>query len=127
MGHRSRECSEADDQGSTELDGEVGNLVGEGLPAVVGLGPDELFASAVEDKVEPFDPGDTLVLYTDGVTEAPNEEEKEFSSARLADVVRALHTRSAREINDGVLERVHRFAGTVGQRADLTLVTVKRS
>jgi sigma-B regulation protein RsbU (phosphoserine phosphatase) len=93
----------------------------------VGLVPDELFASAVEDKVEPFDSGDTLVLYTDGVTEAPNEEEKEYSSARLADVVRALHMRSAREINDGVLESVRRFSGTVGQRDDLTLVTVKRS
>jgi len=97
----------------------------EGMP--VGLVPDELFASAVEDKVEPFGKGDTFVLYTDGVTEAPNEEDKEYSSARLADVVRSLHTRSAREINDGVLESVRRFSGTVGQRDDLTLVTVKRS
>ena len=97
----------------------------EGMP--VGLVPDELFASGVEDKVEPFNTGDTLVLYTDGVTEAPNEEEKEYSSARLADVVRTLHMRSSREINDGVLESVRRFSGTVGQRDDLTLVTVKRS
>jgi sigma-B regulation protein RsbU (phosphoserine phosphatase) len=97
----------------------------EGMP--VGLVPDELFASAIEDRVEAFDVGDTLVLYTDGVTEAPNEEEKEFSSARLADVVRARHTRSAREINDGVLESVRRFSGDVPQRDDLTLVTVKRA
>jgi sigma-B regulation protein RsbU (phosphoserine phosphatase) len=97
----------------------------EGMP--VGLVPDELFASAIDDKVEPFGSGDTLVLYTDGVTEAPNEEEKEFSSARLADVVRALHTRTAREINDGVLESVRRFAGDAVQRDDLTLVTVKRA
>ena len=97
----------------------------EGMP--VGLVPDELFASAIEDRVEAFDVGDTLVLYTDGVTEAPNEEETEFSSARLADVVRARHTRSAREINDGVLESVRRFSGDVPQRDDLTLVTVKRA
>jgi sigma-B regulation protein RsbU (phosphoserine phosphatase) len=97
----------------------------EGMP--VGLVPDDLFASAIEDKVEPFDPGDTLVLYTDGVTEAPNEEEKEFLSARLADVVRALHMRSAREINDGVLESVRRFCGEAVQRDDLTLLTVKRA
>ena len=97
----------------------------EGMP--VGLVPDELFTAAIEDKVEPFNVGDTLVLYTDGVTEAPNEDEKEFSSARLADVVRALHARSAREINDGILESVRRFVGSAGQRDDLTLVTVKRS
>jgi sigma-B regulation protein RsbU (phosphoserine phosphatase) len=96
----------------------------EGMP--VGLVPDELFASAIEDKIERFDPGDTLVLYTDGVTEAPNDEEKEYSSARLGDVVRALHMGSAREINDGVLESVRRFAGETVQRDDLTLVTVKR-
>jgi sigma-B regulation protein RsbU (phosphoserine phosphatase) len=97
----------------------------EGMP--VGLVPDELFASAIEDKIEPFDSGDTLVLFTDGVTEAPNEEEKEYSSARLGDVVRALHMRSAREINDGILESVRRFSGDVSQRDDLTLVTVKRA
>jgi len=97
----------------------------EGMP--VGLVPDELFANAIEDKIEPFDPGDTLVLFTDGVTEAPNEEDKEYSSARLADVVRALHTRPAREINDGILESVRRFTGDAMQRDDLTLVTVKRS
>jgi len=96
----------------------------EGMP--LGLFPEDLFASAVEDKAEPFDVGDTLVLYTDGVTEAPNEEDKEFSGARLADVVRALHTRPAREINDGILESVRRFSGEVPQRDDLTLVTVKR-
>jgi sigma-B regulation protein RsbU (phosphoserine phosphatase) len=97
----------------------------EGMP--VGLVPDELFSAAIEDKIEHFDPGDTLVLFTDGVTEAPNEEEKEYSSARLGDVVRALHMRSAREINDGILESVRRFSGDAGQRDDLTLVTVKRA
>jgi sigma-B regulation protein RsbU (phosphoserine phosphatase) len=97
----------------------------EGMP--LGLMPDEIFSAAIEDMVQPFDPGDTLVLYTDGVTEAPNEDDKEFSSARLADVVRALHGRSAREINDGILESIHRFTGEVLQRDDVTLVTVKRT
>ena len=97
----------------------------EGMP--LGMVPDDLFASAIEDRMEPFDPGDTLVLYTDGVTEAPNDEDKEFSSSRLADVVRALHTRPAREINDGILESVRRFSGEAVQRDDLTLVTVRRA
>jgi sigma-B regulation protein RsbU (phosphoserine phosphatase) len=97
----------------------------EGMP--IGMVPDDLFASAIEDRLEPFDSGDMMVLYTDGVTEAPNAEEKEFSSARLADVVRALHTRPAREINDGILESVRRFSGETVQRDDLTLVTVRRA
>jgi sigma-B regulation protein RsbU (phosphoserine phosphatase) len=97
----------------------------EGMP--LGLIPDELFSSAIEDRVEPFTPGDALVLFTDGVTEAPNEEEKEYSNARLADVVRALHARPARELNDGILEGVRRFTGGRPQRDDITLVTVKRT
>jgi sigma-B regulation protein RsbU (phosphoserine phosphatase) len=92
----------------------------------VGMVPDEIFREVITDRTEPFGPGDVLVLYTDGITEAPNEEDKEFSGTRLADVVRNLHSRSAKEINDGVLESVQRFVGDVPQRDDLTLVTVKR-
>jgi sigma-B regulation protein RsbU (phosphoserine phosphatase) len=96
----------------------------EGMP--VGMVPDDLFVSAIADRVEPFNPGDILVLYTDGITEAPNEDGKEFSGARLADTVRLCNRKSAREINDGVLEAVERFVGDVPQHDDLTLVTVKR-
>lgn len=110
--------------------------VGEGAPAVefvasegmpLGMVGDDVFSAVVEERTEPFRPGDVLVLYTDGLTEAPNEEDKEFSGARLADTVRALYRRSAREINDGVLESLRRFADETAQRDDLTLVTVKRT
>jgi sigma-B regulation protein RsbU (phosphoserine phosphatase) len=99
-------------------------LGSEGMP--VGLVPNEIFAGAIVDRVVSFQTGDTLVLYTDGITEAPNEEAKEFSGARLADTVRVLHNRSARELDDGILETLGRFVGGTPQRDDYTLVTVKR-
>ena len=92
----------------------------------LGMVPDEIFSEVILDHTESFHPGDVLVLYTDGITEAPNEEGKEFSGARLADTVRTLHSRSAKELNDGILENVHRFTGDVPQRDDLTLVALKR-
>jgi phosphoserine phosphatase RsbU/P len=92
----------------------------------LGMVSNEIFAETIVEQTEPLGPGELLVLYTDGVTEAPNEEGKEFSGARLADVVRTLQARSVREINDGILEGVQRFAGDVPQRDDFTLVTVKR-
>ena len=95
-----------------------------GMP--VGLVPDALFAESIVDQAAAFGSGDVLILYTDGVTEAPNEDGKEFSGARLADAVRSLHARSAREMNDGILESVRRFTGESVQHDDLTLVTVKR-
>lgn len=96
----------------------------EGMP--VGMVPDEMFAEVIADQIEPFVPGDLMVLYTDGVTEAPNEDRKEFSGARLADIARQLHARSAHDINDGIVEAVEKFTGDEVQYDDLTLVSVKR-
>jgi phosphoserine phosphatase RsbU/P len=73
-----------------------------------------------------FGPGDVLVLYTDGITEAANDEDKEFSGSRLADAVRTLRSRGVAEINEGILDHVRRFTGRDHHRDDLTLVTVKR-
>lgn len=96
----------------------------EGLP--VGLVDAELFDAAIEDRTLDFPQGSTLVLYTDGLTEAPNADDKEFGGARLADALRAAHDGSARVINDSILAAVEKFAGSTGLRDDYTLLTVKR-
>jgi len=96
----------------------------EGMP--VGLVGTDLFDAAIEDRTVPFGPGSTLVLYTDGLTEAPNEEEKEFGGARLADALRGSHQGTARQINDAILQAVEKFSGPTGLRDDYTLLTVKR-
>src|SRR4051812_48270253 len=97
----------------------------EGMP--LGLVDPTLFESVIEDRTVEFAPGSTLVLYTDGLTEAPNAEDKEFGGARLSDALRTTHAGSAAQINDGILQAVQNFPGTVGLRDDYTLVTVKRS
>jgi sigma-B regulation protein RsbU (phosphoserine phosphatase) len=96
----------------------------EGLP--LGLVSAEMFDGAIEDKVIEFLPGGTLVLYTDGLTEAPNAEDKEFGGARLADALRFARAGSARAINDAILAAVDKFTGATGLRDDYTLLTVKR-
>lgn len=92
----------------------------------LGMVPNEVFSEALAEHVEPFTTDDVLVFYTDGLTEAPNEEGKEFSGARMADVARGQLLRTPKEINDRILEAVGRFSGEVPQRDDFTLVTVKR-
>lgn len=96
----------------------------EGMP--LGLVDAALFESVIEDRAVEFAPGSTLLLYTDGLSEAPNAEEKEFGGARLADTLRAVHEGSAREINDAVLQAVANFTGTGRLRDDYTLLTLKR-
>jgi sigma-B regulation protein RsbU (phosphoserine phosphatase) len=96
----------------------------EGMP--VGMVDADLFEAAIEDRTLEFAPGSTLVLYTDGLTEAPNAEDKEFGGARLADALRSAHAGSARQINDEILAAVEKFSGAAGLRDDYTLLTVKR-
>jgi sigma-B regulation protein RsbU (phosphoserine phosphatase) len=103
---------------------EVDFLHSEGMP--VGLVPPEIFDEGIEDRQGRLDPGDVLVLYTDGITEAPNPEDREYSGARLADVVLGQSHASACRINDEVLQSLETFVRARDQRDDYTLVTVKR-
>ncbi len=98
---------------------------GEGMP--IGLVEPAMFEAVIEDKAVEFVPGSTFLLYTDGLTEAPNAEDKEFGGARLADALRSFHAGPARQINDGILQSVQKFTGATGLRDDYTLLTVKRT
>jgi len=72
-----------------------------------------------------FEPGQTLVLYTDGVTEAFNLQEEEFGRDRLVQSVKAARSLSAREMITAVQRDV--FAWTNGRRAhdDVTFFVIK--
>jgi len=91
----------------------------------LGMVPGTLFRSLIEDKVMKFDTGDTLLLYTDGVTEASNEEGTEYSFSRLADSLITLRERNAEELIEGILEKVARFSGKETYEDDLTLIALK--
>ena len=120
-GHELSLLSRRDPEAGAFLSEYVGS---EGMP--VGLVNTELFDAAIEDKTVEFVPGSTLVLYTDGLTEAPNEEDREFGGARLADALRGAHSGTARQVNDAILAAVEKFTGPTGLRDDYTLLTVKR-
>lgn len=72
-----------------------------------------------------LDPGDTLVLYTDGVTEAVNEEGEEFGQERLLRSVMAQHQLSVAEMMKFIFEEVRRFSHGE-QQDDITLVIARR-
>lgn len=91
----------------------------------VGLVESHVFDAVIEDKRVAISPGDTFLFYTDGVTEAANEEGTEFSTARLIDTMRTLGNRSCKELNQKVLDAVERFAGHDGIDDDISLVSLK--
>jgi phosphoserine phosphatase RsbU/P len=73
-----------------------------------------------------FNPGDVLLLFSDGVTEAVDPANDEFGDDRLVDVLRANRERSADEIISAVTQAVATFASGAPSADDLTLVVAKR-
>lgn len=70
-------------------------------------------------------PGDVLVLYTDGVTEAINDSEEEFGEERLQDVIAAHRHRPAQEILSAILAAIAAFAGDRPQYDDITIMVLR--
>ncbi len=104
---------------------EVISVQSEGM--ALGMVPSDIFDEIVEDKVIPFHPGEVFVLYTDGVTEAVNEEGTEFAFSRLADRVSLLTDQPSRVVNNGIMDAVVEFSARDSYEDDLTLVTVVRT
>lgn len=73
-----------------------------------------------------LEPGDTLLLYTDGVTEAIDTDEKEYGEARLEKLLAQSCKLSCQEIVDNVKADVKAFAGEAEQSDDITLLALKR-
>jgi len=80
-----------------------------------------LFASATYATVtQPIQPGDRLVLYTDGLIEAMNIHQEEFGSVRLNALVRDTGNRPLSEAADHIVSTVQRWS--VAQTDDLTVL-----
>jgi phosphoserine phosphatase RsbU/P len=69
--------------------------------------------------------GDLLVAYTDGVTEAINEDEEEFGENRLRQIIAASASLSAQDLTDKIVESVREYCRDTPQQDDLTLVVMK--
>ncbi len=71
-------------------------------------------------------PGDTLVLYTDGVNEAMNREHEEFGNDRLLEIFSSAAPKSATEANDATFEAVAGFVAGAAQSDDITCLVIHR-
>ena len=91
------------------------------------MAPDiiELMAPYAELNLE-LHPGDVLALFSDGVTEAHDENDNEFGEERLAKFIRPFIDQSAETLVDKVFHEIDRFAGSAPQYDDITLFVIKR-
>jgi sigma-B regulation protein RsbU (phosphoserine phosphatase) len=81
-----------------------------------------------QDHTVPFGEGECLFLYTDGVTEAMNEQGQQFSEEVLLNLLKANgDDPSIAVILEEVYKQVKTFAGTTPQSDDLTMLAVRYS
>jgi phosphoserine phosphatase RsbU/P len=71
-------------------------------------------------------PGDTVIFYTDGVTEAVNEDYDEFGLERLRLAAQKAQNREAAGIMAAITSAIRDFAGDTPQSDDVTLIVMKR-
>lgn len=104
-------------------DGKIEELPIGGL--VIGLDPEQRY----ETIDVPFEVGDTLVVYSDGVTDAQNFDQERFRRGRLRDAISAAFDDDPEASAKAVLERIRwelrQFRGLNAQTDDETLVVVR--
>jgi serine phosphatase RsbU (regulator of sigma subunit) len=100
-------------------DGRLETLHKGGL--MVGIFPQ---ASYEEESIA-LEPGDLVILYSDGVTEALNAHGEQFEEERLQECLRGAEARPAGEVLERLVAAVHGFAGSYPQADDITALVFR--
>lgn len=77
------------------------------------------------DNIHQFAPGDTIVFYTDGVTEATNRIGEEYGYERFTPVLKANATTSPKLLNRAIVKDIQKFTEGTSQSDDITILCLK--
>ena len=102
-----------------DSDNQITELMTGGI--ILGMMPNMNY----ETETVQLHPGDRVVFYTDGITEAMNETEEEFGDVPLQQAVIGRPGATAQELLDGVVEDVKAFTGAAPQSDDITLLILR--
>ncbi len=92
------------------------------IDPIVGVIEDAEF----HDKQIQLEQGDTLLLFTDGVTEAMNSQLEEFGEQRLLETIQETTSDNCQDLINTIKKSVSTFAGQTEQSDDITLLALKR-
>ncbi|HND42838.1 MAG TPA: SpoIIE family protein phosphatase, partial [Cyclobacteriaceae bacterium] len=91
----------------------------------LGMVRNNSYKNFIEAKEFAYQPGDIMVLYTDGITEAKSAKGEEFGYDRLASVLMDVKEQSSREIQEYLIKKLYEFSGTDNINDDYTTMIVK--
>ncbi len=89
---------------------------------VAGIVPSYPFEEATISML----PGELLILFSDGITEAMNGNEEEFGEDRLMEVIVNHRTELPENLLEIIFKEVQKFCGNTAQMDDMTIVIIKR-
>ncbi len=101
-------------------DGSIEEIVSSGLP--LGI----MAIATYRDDSAKLEPGDLMVLFTDGITEAEDADEEEFGVERVADLISKLSNPTADSVCESILAAVEEFTNGAPMQDDATLLVVER-
>jgi phosphoserine phosphatase RsbU/P len=100
-------------------DGRVERLDGDGLP--VGL----MDESEYEQKQVQLQPGDMVLCFSDGISEAINSQGEMWNESEVEKIVLTCCTLTSQQLIDALVEATDRFIGEAKQSDDMTVVAIR--
>jgi phosphoserine phosphatase RsbU/P len=104
------------------LSGDRVEAIEGGKGIILGVRPDAVYATGRLT----LEAGESIYIYTDGVTEAEDPQQDMFSEPRLEAVLRASAGRTSAELVKAVTEAVRAYVGTALPSDDITMMAIRR-
>ena len=111
--------------GGDGSDGRAQILAPDGLVLGLRIDDGERFAALLAESTLHLSPGDLLVLFTDGISEAMNERADCFGEAQLAELVEEHGDLPMAELRERILREIAAFVGGAAQHDDMTMILLK--
>ena len=120
-----RLCRAGHNKAMIVANGKVRFLQGAGIALGLERGP--VFEDQLEEVRIPLKSDTLFLLYTDGITEAMNEQKQELGEKPVAALLKQMRTAPAEKIEQAILQTVETFRGSAEQHDDVTLVVIKNT
>ena len=92
----------------------------------LGMTDGKLFEDNIVESIIRLEKGDMLVLFTDGIVEAVDNNGQQYGDQRLERMVYFHHSKSAEEMVEQIVKDVEKFADGAKQHDDMTLLVIKQ-